>query len=99
MTKLFKQEEVDEAALEYSKNAIPSIPATKSKLLNIEIDFRAGIKFAESKIEEIAVEFAEWVAERYTLSIYKEWCSLGMPTINSTKELFKRFLKERNEKV
>jgi len=92
MIKLFKQEEVDEAAEKFDKEIL-------LKNLTTEYCFKAGVEFAESKIEEIAVEFAEWVAERYTLSIYKEWCSLGMPTINSTKELFIQFIKEKNEKI
>lgn len=44
--------------------------------------------------KDIAIAFAEYVAKRYTLSRYSEWCSLGMPTINSTEDLFNKFIEE-----
>ena len=44
--------------------------------------------------KKLAIIFAEYVAKRYTLSKYNEWCSLGMPTINSTEDLFNKFIEE-----
>lgn len=73
--KLISQNEVDEAAQDYNEiqNIFPS-----DKSLSTET-FTAGIKFAESKLEELAIEFAEYVLK---------------DKLMFSKELFEQFLKE-----
>lgn len=59
--------------------------------------FSEGANFAEQKLQPMMVEFAEWVAKFYTLSKYGEWCSLGMPTTNTTEQLLEQFLKTKQK--
>jgi hypothetical protein len=65
--KLIPQNEVDEAALNDTKS-IDRIDG-----------FKAGVEFAESKLEELAIEFAEYVLK---------------DKLMFSKELFEQFLKE-----
>lgn len=91
MTKLFKQEEVDKAANDY-ENSISG----EGRL--IRGGFKAGVKFTESKVEEIAVEFADWILKNDYSKIHGDrWVKLYMSRTESSKELFQQFIKERNE--
>ena len=76
--KILKQEEVDKAADEYSnkQQSYVGIP-----------HFKAGVELAESKVEEVVVEFVNWVLEN-------KFDEFGQCKKDS-KELFKEFLKER----
>ncbi|HPQ80070.1 MAG TPA: hypothetical protein PLG47_06420 [Candidatus Dojkabacteria bacterium] len=56
---------------------------------HFEYIFKAGFTFAESRFEELAVEFLNW----YKFIDYEK-DYLGY----TTKELFNQFLKERNGK-
>lgn len=102
MTKLFKQEEIDEASEKFDKEVLLGN-------LTTEYCFKAGVEFAESKVEEIAVEFADWlnIHEEGFRSLYREknsntpiyWvsCYTGGRIDYTSKELFQQFIKERNE--
>ena len=92
MKQLIPQSKIDEAAKKYAllKNNEHEITFMLSKS-----DFKSGVQFALNKIQPLMVEFAEWVAKRYTLSLYNEWCSLGMPTINTTQQLLEEFIKSK----
>ena len=69
-----------------------------------DMDFKAGIEFAESKVEEIAIEFAEYV--RNNSSKVQDWklelldndgnISGEAKHFTNISDLFEEFLKERN---
>ena len=82
--KIFNEEEVDNAACEYSKEC--------GNLGFERTDFTAGVEYAESKVEDLCIEFAEWLSETpETMSDVYE-----INEVNKTyKELFQQFLKER----
>jgi hypothetical protein len=85
--KIFKQSEIDEAAedIEYNKGLIHSNPRLLSS-----VSFTSGVKYAESKVEEIAIEFIEWIMEDdYVFTTFGE-------NRKQSNEFFQQFLKERN---
>ena len=89
MTKLFKQEEVDKASLKNSK--LHYIMAFSEDLhRDADMDFKAGIEFAESKVEYIAIEFADWINNN------SYWFDQLARNKSDSKTLFQQFLKERN---
>lgn len=82
--KLIPQDEIDKAALDNSK--LHYIMAWSEELHEYsKVDFQAGVEFAESKFEELAIEFVIYCDDNYEE--------------NSTnfKELFQQFIKDRNE--
>jgi len=81
MTKLFKQEEKDEAAFKYN-------PVQKLDNEFIRSGVKAGIEFAESKVEEIAIEFAKLIIN--DIVRFK-----GIP--KTPHMYFEQFIKEKNE--
>ena len=82
--KLIPQSEIEKAAL---NNSIQHYIMVYSDELHeySKIDFEAGVEFAESKFEELAIEFVIYCDDNYEE--------------NSTnfKELFQQFIKDRNE--
>ena len=82
--KLIPQSEIEKAAL---NNSIQHYIMAYSDELHeySKIDFGAGVEFAESKFEELAIEFVIYCDDNYEE--------------NSTnfKELFQQFIKDRNE--
>jgi hypothetical protein len=60
--KIFKQEEVDEAANNIKHNL--GLLHSNPRLLST-VSFVSGVEFAESKIGEIAVEFSKWLHKEY----------------------------------
>ena len=88
--KLIPQDEVDKAALKYANTHAAADDGdyfTKKEFIEFaKIDFQAGVEFAESKFEELAIEFVIYCDDNYEE--------------NSTnfKELFQQFIKDRNEK-
>ena len=93
---IFKQEEIDEVAED------------SGYLFDTYEAFVAGIAFAESKVEAIAIEFADWINSHKEgfHSLYREknsvtpihWATsfMGGRVDYTSKELFEIFLKERN---
>lgn len=96
--KLIDEKEIEESvakycALNHGKNALDLESYMTRK------DFGCGVEFAEQKLLPMMIEFAEWVARSYTLSRYGEWCSLGMPTTNTTEQLLEQFLKTKQNET
>ena len=86
--KIFNEEEVDKASLQYS-----TLIHSTDELDSIEAEaFAAGVEYAESKLEDLCIEFAEWLSGSLeTMSDVYE-----INEANKTyKELFEQFLKER----
>ena len=103
MTRIFTQEEIDKAALKSS-------PKSKSKTgfqygryceappkgwKKHNRSFNLGVEFAESKVEEIAIEFANYIEDM--VGEFKLYESLNtILTRLSNYDLFQEFLKQRN---
>lgn len=81
--KLFKQEEKDIATKKYTLEHY-----NKRKVdVYIEDAFKAGISYAESKFEEIAIEFVNYCDDNY------------LEGNTNFKELFQQFITQRNKKL
>lgn len=65
--------------------------------LKHDIAFMKGVKFAESKIEEIAIEFYKWISKYYLEVVIPNTISLEDYKKPDIKELFKQFIKQRND--
>ena len=99
--KIFDEEEVDDVACQYSKEC--------GNLGFERTDFIAGVEYAESKIEDLCIEFATFIENNFITAI-----SSGKKYINfheeddldftsdsnrySLEEVFQQFLTQRNEK-
>lgn len=91
---ILDKNKIEEAAKKFSNNGSWQCP----------VSFEAGISYAESQLSELAIEFAEWI-DKYGyvkedgLDEWYYWD--GIKQLNTTytsKELFKEFLKYKNEK-
>jgi hypothetical protein len=80
MTKIFKQEEICEAAYK-SRQFDDGLFPNWSDANIWDGGFIEGVRFTESKVEEIAIEFATYILQDKLLF---------------SEDLFKQFLKERN---
>lgn len=89
---MINKELIEKAAEKYDKSV------SLGDLLTTKI-FTAGANWALKEVENVVIEFAEWV-EKYGYIYYeksKVWAYWDNPTKEfSTKELFEIFLKERN---
>ena len=86
--KLIPQEIVDKAANSYIiKNHAEGCDYTKE-------DFKAGVEFAIRKLENINIEFANWLIKNEYIPLQKLCWSKDSATYTS-KTLFDKFLKER----
>ena len=105
--KLIKQSEIDEAAENYGwriKTNCFSDPVKTNDLANsASIDFQAGIEFAESKLQGLIIEFAEWIFSKNWIQkrdYDKLKCIHNLSTENnielSTEQLFEMFINERS---
>ena len=56
--------------------------------------FKAGVEFAEKELENINIEFADWLVKNGYIPLQKLCWSKDSTTYTS-KTLFERFLKER----
>ena len=90
--KIFNEEEVDKAALE-SYSYLPDQACKYEDELTGE--FKSGVEYAESKVEDLCIEFAEWM---FTSPMILTDMQGGVGSNLTTKELFEQFLKERNGK-
>lgn len=84
--KLIPQNVVDEAADKFDHNV------KLEDLLTTKI-FKAGVEFAEKELEDLNVEFGEWLLD--TLEVFDAWSRSKI----STENCFQQFLKERNNEV
>ncbi len=73
--------------------------------IDADMDFQAGVRFAESEMKSVAMEFAEWaVYNSYQLSITGEnrgkWFYTYRTSFEylTTSELFAKFEAERQAK-
>ena len=81
--KIFNEEEVDKASLQYS-----TLIHSTDELDSIEAEaFAAGVEYAESKVEDLCIEFAEWINSKMDWNFENEY--------KTYKQLFEQFLKER----
>ena len=89
--KIFNEEEVDKASLQYS-----TLIHSTDELDSIEAEaFAAGVEYAESKVEDLCIEFAEWM---FTSPMILTDDNGGVGSNVTTSELFQEFLTQRNEK-
>ena len=87
--KIFNEEEVDKAALE-SYSYLPDWVYKYEDELTGE--FKSGVEYAESKVEDLCIEFAEWM---FTSPMILTDMQGGVGSNLTTKELFEQFLEER----
>ena len=89
--KIFNEEEVDKASLQYS-----TLIHSTDELDSIEAEaFAAGVEYAESKVEDLCIEFAEWM---FTSPMILTDGNGGVGSNVTTSELFQEFLTSRNGK-
>ena len=89
--KIFDEEEVDKASLQYS-----TLIHSTDELDSIEAEaFAAGAEYAESKVEDLCIEFAEWM---FTSPMILTDNNGGVGSNVTTSELFQEFLTSRNGK-
>ena len=93
--KIFDEEEVDKACEEY---------VTINKYTNegynlyrdwAKNDYKRGVEYAESKVEDLCIEFAEWM---FTSPMILTDDNGGVGSNVTTSELFQEFLTSRNGK-
>ena len=85
--KIFNEEEVEKAALE-SYSYLPDWACKYEDELTGE--FKSGVEYAESKVEDLCIEFAEWINSKMDWNFENEY--------KTHKELFQQFLTQRNGK-
>jgi len=65
-----------------------------------QIDFKAGVNFAETELQNIAIEFAEWVRRNgyhnEKIGYYSKQTKV-LISLYSTSELFTKFITERSK--
>lgn len=102
--KILSQNEVDEAAEVF----IIKEHLDGNSDMYYKETFKAGVEFAESKFEELAIEFAKYlfsteITKHTSMKdsvkyIPSEFSLMKGDLIKNGEELFKLFLKERNKK-
>lgn len=110
--KLIPQDEIDKAALKYANKHAAADDGdyfTKKEFIEFaKIDFKAGVEFAESKFEELAIEFAKYILSS-TITRAKspinsetyyqpEFKLLKGELIANGEKLFQQFIKDRDAK-
>ena len=99
--KIFNEEEVDKACQRHSELAqfggeIGSYEHDASDLRTIQKDsYKEGVEYAESKVEDLCIEFAEWM---FTSPMILTDDNGGVGSNVITSELFQEFLTSRNGK-
>ena len=109
---LIPQNEVDSAALKYAQEYVEydeQESIDEGDLLEYaQYDFKAGVSFAESKFEDLAIEFADWinVSKQGFHSLYRKknssepicWAEsfVGGRIDYTSKDLYQQFIKDRN---
>lgn len=65
-----------------------------------EKGFESGIIYAETKLSDLAIEFAEWIESMYRkYSNMPIWYNKGTDINYTTEQLFKIFINERKAKL
>ena len=83
--KIFNEKEVEKAALE-SYSYLPDWAGKYENELTGE--FKSGVEYAESKVEDLCIEFVEWINSKMDWNFENEY--------KTYKELFQQFLTQRN---
>jgi hypothetical protein len=90
---LIKKELIEEAFEKYDNEFFGSLLYYElNDAGGVEVakeDFRAGVRFAESQLEELATEYVDYIYDN-------NFDNFGRNKL-SPKELFQQFIKERNE--
>lgn len=103
---ILNENKVEKAA----ENEVPLFPVGNEKYI-AKNSFKAGVKFTESQLSELAIEFGDWLAENNRCGDRSNITDkLGFTQVNdddedwpqftdfkTTKELFEEFLKTYNE--
>ena len=104
---LISQKEIEEAAKDFANIKLDIVIDSEERYFNSNVRdydaFKTGVIFAESKLKDLAVEFAEWIAKSdYTICTDNNeyWWETTEEDYKqiSHKELFEIFITERNEK-
>ena len=99
--KLIDQEKVDNSAWELSKDCSDKYENNGyliSSIVGVEsgISFIKGVDLAETELQNLAIEFAEWIGTYYDYSATDELWYGSNDRLNNT-ELFTKFITERNK--
>jgi hypothetical protein len=100
MTQIFKQEEIDESAEDYSEDLWGDYDNNCTYYSSLK-GFEAGVKFAEHRVEEVVIDFAEYLMKlnNQVIKKYTRLKPLDSETGSTlVRDLFKQFLKEREIK-
>ena len=87
--KIIDEEKVKNAAAEYANEHWGYNYVTENKLHD-ENAFEAGVKFAETELSNLAIEFAKYDTTLFHCS-FNEWAKLSM------EELFEKFIEQRKK--
>ena len=96
--KIFDKEEVQCSAYNHSElgqfgGEIGTYEFDASELRSIQRSYyKDGLEYAESKVEDLCIEFAEWM---FTSPMILTDMQGGVGSNLTTKELFEQFLEER----
>ena len=85
--KLIDEEKVKVASENYSCNRSSETG---------QIDFKAGVEFAENELKNLSIEFAEWLAIYYDYGHSEEYW-FGHDGKYTSAELFKKFMEQRTK--
>lgn len=104
---LISKKEIEEAAKDFANIKLDIVIDSEERYFNSNVRdydaFKSGVIFAESKLKDLTVEFAEWIDEEmYVKEDIDKFCKpsdiFGTEFL-TIKQLFEIFIKERNEKV
>ena len=99
--KLISEEKVNDASNKYAvHNYKYHENATAHAIYGSAMDFKAGIKFAESELQNLAIEFSEWKDKNYRRYSDKD---IYLSNFNKKdqphdlKYIFEKFISQRNK--
>ena len=106
---LINEEKVIEKAIEYGKYMTnlrtrgQSTSICLSREDHQQEGFIEGVDFAETELKDMAIEFAEWIFQKY-VKLNGTWClrfenQTDKGNYYSSSELFAKFQEQINQKV
>lgn len=95
---MIPQERIEQAAKEHADTQCKmGYDCSLDDFLEYAVqDFTAGVRFAESELKQIAIEFAEWTSENNFERMIGLWHHESETRSYTTSELFDKFLNERS---
>ena len=97
---MIPQERIEQAAKEHADTQCKmGYDCSLDDFLEYAVqDFTAGVRFAESEMKPIAIEFAEWIESNCVYLCANLWEKVTEPdsACYSSTELFDKFLNERS---